>query len=70
MHSEIQVVINGIGEKVPCGLTLALLIRHFKEEDTHLIVERNGCFVYPRDYSTTQIEEGDVLEFINPNFGG
>jgi len=33
-------------------------------------VERNGRFVYARDYATTHIEEGDVMEFINPNFGG
>jgi thiamine biosynthesis protein ThiS len=70
MQSQIQVVLNGIREKLPRGLTLTLLIRRFKEDDAHLIVERNGRFVYPRDYSTTRIEDGDEIEFINPNFGG
>lgn len=70
MQSQIQVVLNGIREMLPRGLTLTLLIRRFKEDDAHLIVERNGRFVYPRDYSTARIEDGDEIEFINPNFGG
>jgi sulfur carrier protein len=70
MAENIQVVINGETERVPAGLSVTGLIRHFKENDGHLIVEHNGRFVYPRNYETTCVAEGDVLEFINPNFGG
>ncbi|MBW1787937.1 MAG: sulfur carrier protein ThiS [Deltaproteobacteria bacterium] len=70
MTAGIQVVINGETEKVPGALSITGLIRHYKEDDGHLIVEHNGRFVYPRNYETTPVEDGDVLEFINPNFGG
>ena len=47
-----------------------MLIKQLGEEDAHLIVEKNGRFVYPRDYGSTSLAEGDRIEFINPNFGG
>jgi sulfur carrier protein ThiS len=46
------------------------LIAHFNEDDVHLIVEKNGQFVYPKNYSTTKVLQGDRIEFIDPNFGG
>jgi thiamine biosynthesis protein ThiS len=67
---EISIVVNGMEEKVPGGLTVTRLIRHFKESDGHLIVELNGRFIYPQNYETTPVEDGDVIEFVNPNFGG
>jgi len=45
-------------------------ITHFKELDPNLIVERNGRFVYPKDYPDSIIKENDRVEFINPNLGG
>ena len=70
MTEEIQIVINGETETVPGNLSITGLIRHCKEDDGHLIVERNGRFVYPRNYDSTPVIEGDVIELINPNFGG
>ncbi|MFH1154001.1 MAG: MoaD/ThiS family protein [Pseudomonadota bacterium] len=65
-----QVVVNGLTETVPGGLTVEGLICHFQEGDTDLIVEINGRYVYPRDYETVRIKAFDVIEFINPNLGG
>ncbi len=70
MSKEIDIIVNGVNEKVQKGSAIAFLIDHFKESDTDLIVEHNGRFVYPDKYSVSVVSEGDRLEFINPNFGG
>ena len=66
----IKIKLNDATEKVAADSSLQALIRHFKEADPDLIVELNGRFVYPRAYSATIVQQGDRLEFINPNFGG
>jgi len=57
-------------EQVPEGATLAFLIEHFQEKDPSLIVEHNGRFIFPKQYSTTTVSPNDRVEFINPDFGG
>lgn len=70
MGREIEIIVNGFKEKVPENATISFLIARFEEDDVHLIVERNGRFVYPQSYSSITVSEGDRVEFINPNFGG
>ncbi|HDG98578.1 MAG TPA: sulfur carrier protein ThiS [Desulfobacterales bacterium] len=70
MREMILIELNGFKEKVPSGLTIAELIKRFEEADTHLIAEHNGRFVYPKDYSSVIVKDGDRIEFINPSFGG
>jgi thiamine biosynthesis protein ThiS len=70
MSATIQIIVNGFQEEVPKNVTLADLIDHFQERDTHLIVEHNGKFVYPDQYEKVVVSEGDRVEFINPSFGG
>ena len=70
MEDEIQIVVNGLRESAPQNATIHRLIRIFREDDAHLIVEHNGSFVYPQNYDKTVVKEGDILEFINPDFGG
>ena len=65
-----QIVVNGLEEDVEPGVTITELIERFQERDKDLIVELNHRFVYPRDYGGVRLEEGDVLEFIHPAFGG
>ena len=65
-----EVVVNGFREKLQQKMTIMELIKRHHEEDVHLIVEHNGRFVYPRQYATTVVSDGDRIEFINPNFGG
>jgi thiamine biosynthesis protein ThiS len=67
---EIEIIVNGLKEKVLKNTSIAQLIEDFKEYDAHLIVERNGQFVYPQKYATTIVVSGDRIEFLNPNFGG
>jgi len=70
MNDEMEIIVNGHKETVPAGSTLSFLIHHFKEHDGDLIIEHNGRFVYPRIYNEITVREGDIIEFINPNFGG
>jgi len=70
MTHRIQVTVNGFVESVPSAATLSELIDRFQERDVHLIVEHNGRFVYPQEYDSTTVTEGDTIEFINPNIGG
>ena len=66
----IEITINDVRERVMADSTLETLIRDFGEADPDLIVELNGRFVYPREYTSTIPKPEDRLEFINPNFGG
>jgi len=70
VNKEITVIVNGFTEKIPVSVSISFLIAHFKEGDTDLIVEHNGQFVYPHEYESRIVSEGDRIEFINPNFGG
>jgi thiamine biosynthesis protein ThiS len=67
---QIDIVLNGLKEQVPAGTTIAGLIKMSGEEDKHLVVERNNRFIHSQAYPTTAVEEGDKIEFINPDFGG
>lgn len=70
MKGTIHIFVNGMMEEVPEGATLAFLVDHFQEKDPALIVEHNGRFVFPKQYSTTTVSPNDRVEFINPDFGG
>jgi thiamine biosynthesis protein ThiS len=70
MNAEIEIILNGYKEKVQENTRISHLILQFEEEDAHLIVEHNGRFVYPQKYETTVVLDGDIIEFINPSFGG
>jgi thiamine biosynthesis protein ThiS len=70
MNTTMRITVNGIPEDVPPSATLADLIDLLHEIDRDLIVEHNGRFVFPQEYSVTQVAGGDRVEFIHPNFGG
>jgi len=70
MKMAAQILLNGLSEDLDEALSVAALIARTKEQDVHLIVEVNGRYVYPRDYDNTIVQDGDRVEFINPNFGG
>ncbi|MDD5307865.1 MAG: sulfur carrier protein ThiS [Deltaproteobacteria bacterium] len=70
MTADMEVYVNGDPALVPERSTIALLIERFEEAEKHIIVERNGCCVYPQEYATTVVAPGDRIEFIHPAFGG
>ncbi|MDD3847143.1 MAG: sulfur carrier protein ThiS [Syntrophorhabdaceae bacterium] len=68
--AQIEIILNGLKERVPEGTTISELIKSSGEADKHLVVERNNRFIHSHAYPTTTVEEGDKIEFINPDFGG
>ena len=68
--STIEIVLNGMKEQVVPGTTIKDLLRSTCENDGHVIVERNNRFVHNDLYYSTILEDGDKVEFINPDFGG
>jgi len=67
---SIEIVVNGAPESVPEGSTIAYLIERFEEGDKHLVVERNGRCVFPREWAGLAVSPGDRIEFIHAAFGG
>jgi thiamine biosynthesis protein ThiS len=65
-----KVIINGFEEDIEPGTNLADLIVQFHEQESGLIVEVNGRFVYPEDYKNRKAQPGDKIEMIHPAFGG
>lgn len=66
----VDVIVNSAPEQVPERSTIAALIERFEEGDKHLVVERNGRTVFPREWGTTNVAPGDRIEFIHAAFGG
>jgi thiamine biosynthesis protein ThiS len=65
-----KIIVNGLEEVADSGTTVARLVELHGDGDAHLIVERNGRFVYPQEYVHTKVEPGDELELVHPDFGG
>ena len=64
------VVINGFKESIPEKTSINDAINSNREFEIHMIVELNHRFIHQKDYETTFLTEGDILEFIHPAFGG
>ena len=63
-------VINGFKESIPGITSISDVINSNREFEIHMIVELNHRFIHQKDYETTFLTEGDILEFIHPAFGG
>ena len=70
MSTYIKVLLNGCEEIVSAGATILDLLTLLNENDQHLIVEHNDLFIPPSQYASRTVDEGDTVEFINPNLGG
>lgn len=64
------VIINGFREEIPESSSIDQVIANNQEYEVHMIVELNHRFIHQKDYATTHLKEGDVLELIHPAFGG
>jgi thiamine biosynthesis protein ThiS len=65
-----RAIINGFQEEIPDFSSVAGIIDHNQEYSVHMIVELNKRFIHQKDYESTYLKEGDVLELIHPAFGG
>lgn len=66
----LNITVDGMAKTLPGALTIRELIEQCNKRDPHLIVERNGGFVYPQDYENVRVQDGDRIELIIPDFGG
>ncbi len=67
---RVKIIVNGLEASVDPETTVAHLVAEHGDGDAHLIVERNGRFVYPQAYAGTRVEAGDEFELVHPDFGG
>ena len=65
-----RIVVNGFTEDLKPGMKLQQIIEHFHDQSPSLIAEVNGRFIYPQDYPTLEVNDGDRVELIHPAFGG
>ena len=65
-----QIVVDGLPEEVPAKTTIRDLLMERDEPTDHIIVERNGSFVHPRDYAAIKLQPSDRIEVVFPAFGG
>lgn len=70
MNRDIEIIVNGSKKNIPENSTVSALIDHFREGGPDLLVHRNGQYVWQREYDTTIVEKGDILELFHIDFGG
>jgi thiamine biosynthesis protein ThiS len=70
MADDIGIILDGFPEQVPQGLTLQDLIALKSAQHKDLVVELEGRFVYPRDYSSIYLQPGARVELLYLAFGG
>ncbi|MFZ0929310.1 MAG: sulfur carrier protein ThiS [Syntrophobacteraceae bacterium] len=66
-----KITASGMELEVPAGSTVEALLDILGETVRQdMIVELNRRFIHVRDYSTTIVNEGDMVEMIHLSFGG
>jgi len=65
-----RILINGEWREVPCGTTLADLLKELKLADKPVAVERNLEVVPKSKHAETPLAEGDRLEIVTLVGGG
>jgi sulfur carrier protein len=69
-RSEVMLQINGKEISLPEGLSLADYLRHEGYQLNLIAVECNGAIVAKRNYETTLLTKGDILEIVKFVGGG
>jgi thiamine biosynthesis protein ThiS len=66
-----KITASGMELEVPAESTIERLLDILGETVRQdMIVELNRRFIHVRDYSTTTVNEGDIVEMIHLSFGG
>ena len=66
----IHLVVNGDVRNMPPGTTVTGLLVELGLEGRPVLVERNGEALFPRDFATTALGNGDRLEIVRMVAGG
>jgi len=70
VSQKMRILINGEWREVPCGTTLADLLKELKLADKPVAVERNLEVVPKSKHAETPLAEGDRLEIVTLVGGG
>lgn len=65
-----KLIINGEGQEVADGLSLAGLLEQLQIRPARVVVERNRDIVARAAYDSTMLAEGDALEIVHFVGGG
>jgi thiamine biosynthesis protein ThiS len=65
-----KVKVNGEEREVASGLALASLLQDLKLSPIIVVVERNRRIIPRKEYSDTQLVDGDILEIVHLVGGG
>jgi sulfur carrier protein len=65
-----KIKVNGEERQVGSGLALASLLQDLKLSPSIVVVERNRRIIPRKEYSDTQLVDGDILEIVHLVGGG
>lgn len=65
-----MITLNGNTVSDQEGITLEELIRRQNFVKSRIAIEINGRIISKREYETTQVQDGDVIEVVNFVGGG
>jgi sulfur carrier protein len=66
----ITITVNGRGQQVDAGLTVAGLLAQLGLEGTRVAAELNREIVPRSQHETTRLQEGDAIEIVQAIGGG
>lgn len=64
-----KITINGKEKEISVNSTVAAMLSELEVTGTMFVVEKNLKIVNKEDYSTTQVQDGDIIELVG-FFGG
>lgn len=66
----VTILLNGTRRDVGSGLTVFGLLRELELAEVPVLVEWNGTALFPREFDTTHLTDGGVMEIIRIVAGG
>jgi sulfur carrier protein len=65
-----KIKVNGEIQEVKDGLTIADFVKQLELDETRLVVELNAEIVLKSQFSSTKLDDGDVIELVEFVAGG
>jgi sulfur carrier protein len=65
-----NLIVNGAPNKLPSPLSVRGLLEHLGFGQKPVVVELNKRAMFPREFETTMLNEGDRIEIVQITAGG
>ncbi len=65
-----NIIVNGNVQHLPQNPSIIGLLQELGLENKPVVIEHNKVALFPRDYETTQLSDGDSVEIITIAAGG